>query len=57
MNNEVLVSLNGSAVEKLLEMTTERIFQLEYSVENLQDKINDLRKQLEEAQEKQKEDE
>ena len=57
MESQVLVYLNASAVEKLLEMTTERIIQLEFSMDNLQGKMSDLRKQLAEAKENQKEEE
>lgn len=57
MESKVLVYLNASAVEKLLEMTTERITQLEFSTENLQGKLSDLRMQLKEAKENQKEEE
>ena len=57
MESKVLVYLTADTVEKLLEMTTERIIQLEFSMDNLQGKMNDLRKQLAEAKENQKEEE
>ncbi|MBQ2101442.1 MAG: hypothetical protein II477_10310 [Lachnospiraceae bacterium] len=57
MESKVLVYLNANTVEKLLEMTTERIFQLEYSAESMQEVISDLREKLKEAKENQKEEE
>lgn len=54
MENQVLVYLNASTVEKLLELAAERIIQLDFNVHNLQHELNDVRRQLAEAKENQK---
>lgn len=49
MNNEVLVALTPSEVEKLLSLAVERIFNLEYDVEALRKKL-EAEKQKEEEE-------